>query len=406
MVKAKNYVNRWIILAASTSILLCTGAIYAFSVFAGPLSIAKNWSMSDVMIAFGINSAVGPIPMILGGFLTDKGLAKWSSVIGGLLFGLGFYLSGYVTSPLMLYITYGLLSGFGQGLAYSGCLSNTIKFFPDKRGLASGIITAGMGGAAIIAAPIGNYLIESFDVLYAFKILGCTYIVVVMVASFFIKVAPANYQPEGWVQANSQQSKPIINKNWQEMLKTPYFYLIFFMLGTGAFSGLMIASNASGIGQNMFGLTSALAAFYVSLYSLSNCTGRVVWGTVSDKLGRNKTLDIIFSVIIFAFISFLFIPSQAGFAIGIIALGLCFGGVMGVFPPMVMENYGPTNQGVNYGIIFVGYSSAAFFAPKLTADILVNNDGDYTKAFYIAIAVAFLGLILNLIYKQIKKTKM
>ena len=79
---------------------------------------------------------------------------------------------------------------------------------------------------------------------------------------------------------------------------------------------------------------------------------------------------------------------------------------MGVFPPMVMENYGPINQGVNYGIIFVGYSTAAFFAPKLTADILVNNAGDYTKAFYIAIAVAFLGLILNLIYKQIKKTRM
>lgn len=395
--------NRWLVLIASTSILLCTGAIYAFSVFAGPLSAAKNWSMSEVMTAFAINSAVGPIPMILGGFLTDRGLAKWSSVLGGLLFGLGFFLTGYVTSPLMLYVTYGLLSGFGQGLAYSGCLSNTIKLFPDKKGLASGIITAGMGGAAIISAPIGNHLIERFDVLYAFQILGCTYIAVVIVASFFIKVAPANYQPQGWTQAHSQQNAPIVNKNWQQMLQTPYFYLIFFMLGTGAFSGLMIASNASSIGQNMFGLSSVAAAFYVSLYSLSNCAGRVVWGTVSDKLGRNRTLDIIFSVIILAFIAFLFIPTQAGFAIGIIALGLCFGGVMGVFPPMVMENYGPIHQGVNYGIIFVGYSSAAFFAPKLTADILINNNGSYTYAFYIAIAVAFVGLVLNMIYKFTKQ---
>ena len=252
MEKGNNYVNRWAVLIASTSILLCTGAVYAFSVFAGPLSIAKNWNMSDVMMAFGINAAIGPIPMILGGFLTDKGLAKWSSVIGGLLFGLGFLLTGFVTSTFMLYVTYGLLSGFGQGLAYSGCLSNTIKFFPDKRGLASGIITAGMGGAAIIAAPIGNYLIEHYNVLYSFQVLGATYLVVVIVASFFIKVAPANYQPAGWVPSIKQQAKPIINKNWQSMLKTPYFYLIFFMLGTGAFSGLMIASNASGIGQKMF----------------------------------------------------------------------------------------------------------------------------------------------------------
>ena len=395
-------INRWVVLIASTSILLCTGAIYAFSVFAEPLSLAKNWSKADVMIAFSINAAVGPIPMILGGFLTDKGLAKWSSVIGGLLFGLGFFLSGFVTSPIMLYVTYGLLSGFGQGLAYSGCLSNTIRFFPDKKGLASGIITAGMGGASIIAAPIGHHLIENYGVLHAFQTLGCSYLIVVVVASVFIKVAPVNYQPEGWTPASIQQGKAIINKNWLEMLKTPYFYLIFFMLGTGAFSGLMIASNASGIGQQMFGLTAGIASFYVSLYSLSNCAGRVVWGTVSDKLGRNKTLNIIFLVIIFAFISFLYIPSQIGFAIGIIALGLCFGGVMGVFPPMVMENYGPVNQGVNYGVIFIGYSSAAFFAPKVTADILANNGGSYTYAFYIAISVAFVGLILNIIYKSLK----
>lgn len=395
-------INRWVVLIASTSILLCTGAIYAFSVFAEPLSLAKNWSKADVMIAFSINAAVGPIPMILGGFLTDKGLAKWSSVIGGLLFGLGFFLSGFVTSPIMLYVTYGLLSGFGQGLAYSGCLSNTIRFFPDKKGLASGIITAGMGGASIIAAPIGHHLIENYGVLHAFQTLGCSYLIVVVVASVFIKVAPVNYQPEGWTPASIQQGKAIINKNWLEMLQTPYFYLIFFMLGTGAFSGLMIASNASGIGQQMFGLTAGIASFYVSLYSLSNCAGRVVWGTVSDKLGRNKTLNIIFFVIIFAFIAFLYIPSQIGFAIGIIALGLCFGGVMGVFPPMVMENYGPVNQGVNYGVIFIGYSSAAFFAPKVTADILANNGGSYTYAFYIAISVAFVGLILNIIYKSLK----
>lgn len=395
-------INRWVVLIASTSILLCTGAIYAFSVFAEPLSLAKNWSKADVMIAFSINAAVGPIPMILGGFLTDKGLAKWSSVIGGLLFGLGFFLSGFVTSPIMLYVTYGLLSGFGQGLAYSGCLSNTIRFFPDKKGLASGIITAGMGGASIIAAPIGHHLIENYGVLHAFQTLGCSYLIVVVVASVFIKVAPVNYQPEGWTPVSIQQGKAIINKNWLEMLQTPYFYLIFFMLGTGAFSGLMIASNASGIGQQMFGLTAGIASFYVSLYSLSNCAGRVVWGTVSDKLGRNKTLNIIFLVIIFAFIAFLYIPSQIGFAIGIIALGLCFGGVMGVFPPMVMENYGPVNQGVNYGVIFIGYSSAAFFAPKVTADILANNGGSYTYAFYIAISVAFVGLILNIIYKSLK----
>lgn len=396
-------IKRWQVLIASTAVLLCTGAIYAFSVFAGPMSVDKGWSMSEIMLAFAINSAIGPIPMILGGFLTDKGLAKWSITIGGILFGLGFFLTGFVTTPFMLYVTYGVIAGLGQGLAYSGCLSNTIKLFPDKKGLASGIITAGMGGAAIIAAPIANKLIETHDVMFAFRTLGMFYIVIVLLAVVFIKTAPANYQPEGWTPPKMTGGGVAVNKNWQVMLKTPYFYLIFLMLCTGAFSGLMIASNASVIGQQMFSLTAATAAFYVSLYSLSNCTGRVFWGTISDKLGRNKTLNFILTMIIVAFIILVFVSAQIGFAIGIIILGLCFGGVMGVFPPMVMENYGPVNQGVNYGIIFSGYSAAAFFAPKVAANMAASNDGDFSKAFYVAIVVACVGLVLNIIYMQLKK---
>lgn len=394
-------INRWQVLIASTAILLCTGAVYAFSVFAGPLSAAKGWSMAEIMLAFTINSAISPIPMILGGFLTDKGLSKWSIAIGGVLFGLGFFLTGLVTSPAMLYLSYGLIGGLGQGLAYSGCLSNTIKLFPDKKGLASGIITAGMGGAAIIAAPIGNYFIENNDVLYAFRMLGIIYLVVVVVASFFIKEAPVNFKPAGW-NPPARSGKPV-NKNWVAMLKTPYFYLIFMMLCTGAFSGLMIASNASVIGQQMFKLSATTAAFYVSLYSLSNCAGRVIWGSVSDKLGRNATLNVILTVIILAFVALVTLHSQAGFAIGIIVLGLCFGGVMGVFPPLVMENYGSANQGTNYGIVFVGYSAAAFFAPKVAVNMAAANGGDFSKAFYVAIAVALVGLVTNFIYIQMKK---
>ena len=108
-------INRWQVLVASTIILLCTGAIYAFSVFAGPLSVTKSWTMPEVMMAFTINSAVAPIPMILGGFFTDRGLAKWSITVGGIMFGLGFFLSGLATSPTMLYLSYGLLGGIGQG---------------------------------------------------------------------------------------------------------------------------------------------------------------------------------------------------------------------------------------------------------------------------------------------------
>ena len=347
--------NRWQVIAASTAILLCTGAVYAFSVFANPLSSQTGWTMPQIMMAFTINSAIGPIPMILGGYLVDKGFVKWTIALGAFVFALGFFLTGFVSSPIMLYLTYGLMAGLGQGFAYSGALSNILRLFPDKRGLASGILTAGMGFAAVIASPIASYLIQSHDAKFAFRAIGLAYLIIVGLASFFIKPAPAGYKPEGWEPPAQIQNNGSINRNWLQMLKTPVFYIVISMFFVGAFSGLMIASQASPIGQTMFGLAPATAALYVSLYSISNSSGRLIWGTVSDKIGRSKTLMIIFSVVAFSLFILTIIPGQFGFSLGIIGLGICFGGVMGVFPSIVMENYGPANQGVNYGIVFTGY---------------------------------------------------
>lgn len=394
--------NRWQVIAAATAILLCTGAVYAFSVFAGPLSQQMGWTMPQIMMAFTINSAIAPIPMIFGGYLVDRGYVKWTIAIGALLFALGFFLTGFVTSPAMLYVTYGLMAGLGQGFAYSGCLSNTLRLFPDKRGLASGIITGGMGFAAVIASPIASSLIQSHNATFAFQVLGAVYIAIVIIASFFIKAAPAGYKPEGW-NPPAQAKRQGVNKNWKEMLQTPVFYIVISMFFVGAFSGLMIASQASPIGQRMFGLSAGVAALYVSLYSICNSSGRFIWGTVSDKIGRSQTLMIIYAVVAASLVCLTVVPGQVGFTIGIIGLGICFGGVMGVFPSIVMENYGPANQGVNYGIIFTGYSLAAFFAPRVAVQMAGANDGNYSQAFVVAIVLAVVGLVLNVVYMRVHK---
>ena len=395
-------INRWLILAASTAILLCTGAVYAFSTFAQPLSEQMGWMMPQIMLAFSINSAIGPIPMILGGYFADKGWVKWSITIGALLFAVGFYLTGTATTLTQLYICYGLIAGLGQGFAYSGCLSNTLRLFPDKRGLASGIITGGMGLAAVFASPIANSLIMSHDASYAFRVIGVVYIVIVLIASLFIKKAPDGYRPEGWVDKRPKAKSGVVNQTWREMLKTPVFYVVIVMFFVGAFSGLMISSNARTIGTSMFGLSATVAALYVSLYSIANSSGRFIWGAVSDKIGRSNTLYIIFTVIALALAVMAFVPGQIGFAGGIIGLGICFGGVMGVFPSIVMENYGPANQGVNYGIVFTGYSVAAYFAPNIASNIALANNGSFTLAFCIAIVLALIGLGLNFIYKKLE----
>lgn len=392
--------NRWSVLCASVAVLMCTGAIYSFSVLAGPLSGKHGWTMPEVMVAFTINAAVGPIPMILGGFLADRGGARISILVGGLMFATGFVLTGMAGSLTSLYLAYGVLAGLGQGLAYSGCLGNTLKLFPDKRGLAAGLITGGMGAASVIAAPVANAIIDSAGVSAAFVRMGIVYAVVVVVASLFLRAAPANFVPAGWVRPAGTGGT--VNVPWTGMLRTPAFYLIFVMMGFGAFSGLMIASNASPIGQNMFGLTAATAAVYVSLYSASNALGRIAWGAVSDRLGYTRALMFIYGIVALCLLALVTLSSTVGFVIGIVGLGLCFGGVMGVFPALTMKNFGPRFQGVNYGIMFVAYSAAAFFAPKLASGMAESRDGDFTVPFVIAIVLAVAGLALTAVFTRVQ----
>ena len=167
----------------------------------------------------------------------------------------------------------------------------------------------------------------------------------------------------------------------------------------------MLASNASVISQNMFGLTASVAATFVSVYALSNCFGRIVWGVVSDKIGHEKTLIALYSVIAISLLILVNIRTTVGLTVGLVLLGLCFGGIMGVFAPLVMKTFGPINQGVNYGIVFIGFSTAAFFAPKYAAGIAAKHNGDFTDAFYVAISLVLVGLVISVIYSIFIKRK-
>jgi OFA family oxalate/formate antiporter-like MFS transporter len=394
-------INRWTVLWSSVAVLMCTGAIYAFSVLAGPLSEAHGWTMPQVMMAFTINAAVGPIPMIVGGVLTDRGWTRWLVLVGGLMFAAGFALTGAASSLTALYLSYGVLAGLGQGLAYSGCLGNTMKLFPDRRGLAAGLITGGMGAASVIAAPVANAIIAGPGVRSAFVWMGAAYAVVVVVASLFLRAAPVGFTPAGWTPP---AGRPALAVPWRRTLATPVFWAIFVMMAFGAFSGLMIASNASPIGQNMFGLTAATAAVFVSVYSACNALGRVLWGAVSDRLGYTTALSIIYGVVALCLLVLVLVSSTAGFAVGIIGLGLCFGGVMGVFPALTMTNFGPRYQGVNYAMVFVAYSVSAFFAPRLASGMAADRGGDFTVPFVVAIVLALVGVGLATAFRGIQRS--
>ncbi|MQB27892.1 OFA family MFS transporter (plasmid) [Agrobacterium radiobacter] len=395
--------SRWTYLACSCLVLICTGSIYAFSVLSGPLAQLRGWSAADVALGFAINAAIGPIPMILGGKLVDKGYARGATACGGALFGLAFVITSWVPSLAVFYLAYGVFGGIGIGFAYAGALGSTTRYFSDKRGLATGILTAANGMAAVITAPLAQTLITSHGVVVTLQVLGIGFMLVSLICGGIIRSAPEGYSPPGTFRNPHTRRPPVAGLRWQQMLSRPLFYLLLCIFGLGALSGLMVAANVAPIAVNMFGISAGTAAAFVGVYSVSNALGRFIWGAASDKIGAKNVLIAIFVLVAVMLAVLSNATSVAGFTVGLIGIGLSFGGIMGVFPSLATEAFGQRNFGVNYGILFVGYSAAAFIGPRMGASIGAADGGDFSRAFLIALAFCGAGLIATIVLRVIAR---
>ncbi|MBU3099759.1 MULTISPECIES: L-lactate MFS transporter [Clostridium] len=405
--------KRWGILIASCFINLCVGSIYAWSVFAAPM--AKHLSSitgialtaGSLAIAFVITNSIAPITMISGGRINDMFGPKKVIFVGGLLFGGGMILAGFSNGVGSLVFAYGIVTGLGTGLVYGCTINNSIKFFPDKRGLIGGITTAAYGLSSVIVPPIANVLIINTGVTSAFKIIGIAFIVIVCSASFFIEKCPVNFVPEGWTPPVSNGKLNRNEKDFRGMLTSPKFYVMLAMLTCGAFYGLMCTSQASPVAQKMIGMSTVAATVVVSTLALFNTAGRIIAGYISDKIGRINTLTGAFVLSIVGLIC-LYFSGQGDvvtFDIGISIVGLCFGAFMGVFPGFTADQFGSKNNGVNYGIMFIGFALGGYFGPTVMTNVF-NTDNSYQRAFILAAVIGIVGLLLTFVYRYVNKKDM
>ena len=396
--------NRWLILIAAIVTNICIGTLYAWSVFSLPLGKVFGWPATAIALAFTINHALSPVAMIGGGYIQDRLGSKANVIIGGIMFSVGLFITGFVSSVEMLYFTYSVLAGIGGGVVYAGTLGNTVKFFPDKRGLASGLVAAGYGSGATIVAPIASSMIISVGVLTTFKILGVIFFAVIFLCSLVIKKAPPGFTPAGWTRpaAVNAPLPAAADLAWTQMLRDKVWWVVLVMLTCSAMSGLMITAFASPIGQQMFKLTPMDAAFFVSLVAISNALGRVAFGYISDKIGRSSTIMFMYVISALAMLNLAVTGSVTGFAISGIGVGAVFGGFMSTMPSIISERYGLKNFGVNYGITFIGFSLAAIFGPMTAATVRVAT-GNYEQAFWIALGLNVLGLLFAILFRALDK---
>lgn len=409
-----NYMKRrWLVLVCSCLINLVIGALYVWSVFAGPMAEHLNLingtalTAASLAIVFSVGNSDGFITLIAGGFINQKFGPRWVIFAGGILFGLGFVICGLAKSIAMLIIGYGIFCGLAMGLVYGCTISNSVKFFPDKAGLVGGIATASYGISSVILPPIANILIDQAGVAQAFVKLGIIIIAVVGVFSQFIVKCPDDFIPDGWEPKTVKkvEAAPVtVEKDWKQMLASPVFYVMIIMLFFGAVLGMMAISQASNIAQTMIGMTAAKAAVVVSILALFNTFGRIVAGYISDKIGCINTLAGVFVVAVIGLVALYVSGSGSAslFYIGICLIGVCFGAFMGVYPSFTAENFGRKNSSVNYGIMFIGFSAAGFIGPQIMSRVF-NYTGSYRFAFIIATGLAIVGLGLSFVYRIVVK---
>ena len=394
--------NRWIFVGAAIVMQLCLGNLYTWSIFRSPLMKLNNWTITEATVPFTLSIFFFAAAMIGAGRWQDKVGPRTVAMTGGVLLGIGFLLASQFGNTLMgLYVAYGLIAGAGVGFAYVTPIACLIKWFPDMRGLMTGMAVLGFGAGSMIGAPVGTALIEQMGVYGTFATFGVAFGLLVVLSGAMLRNPPAGYRPAGWTPPAPAPGVKVVKYDYapSEIMKTPQFYLLWFTFLMWASIGLMAISQAVPLGVELAQLTPAVAAGALGTMAIFNGLGRPAFGWVSDKVGRNYAAVIAFALYIVAMLAVLRNATTfAPFVIGLSIVGFCYGGEFAVMPAFTADYFGTKNVGVNYGLVFTAWGIAGILGPIIGAQVRAAY-GTFLPAFWILSGLGVLGLISVLLTK-------
>jgi len=395
--------NRWYIALAGVFMQLALGAVYAWSVFRGPLVKQFGWSISEVTLTFTISIFVLGIAAFFGGLWLNRKGPRIVAVTGGALYGLGVFLASFSANKLWwLYLSYGLIGGIGLGFAYIVPVAVLVKWFPDRRGLITGIAVGGFGAGALITAPLATRLIQTVGVLNTFAYLGIAYLLVTVVAGLFMHNPPDGYRPQGWAPTSSQASQRAGHDyTLSEALRTWQLYALWLLLFLNTCAGISIISQEAPIFQELAGVTAVAAAGMVGLASIGNAVGRVFWAWVSDLITRRATFVIMFALQALLFWFYPNIATVSLMTIVTFVVLMCYGGGFGTMPAFAADYFGSKNVGPIYGLLLTAWGCASAFGPLLIAHMREVH-GSYRGALHIIAGVMAVSILLPIVVSRPK----
>lgn len=375
--------KRWKVLLGGVMMQLCIGGIYTWSLFNHPLELKFGWSRTEVYTAYSLIVFIFAFVTIFSGRLQDKIGPRKVATMGIICFSLGLIIASQATSLMMLYLGYSLLGGIGVGMVYVCPLSTSLKWYPKKKGMVTGIIIGAFGMGGFLFNFILSYLIASVGVSTTFLIQGIVYGIIGLLGASLLRVPQID-----------EKSDVIVNENdfsTMNMLKTKAFYLLWAMYFFGSLSGLLVIGMAQDIARDTVGLSVQTAGMAVAVAAVFNALGRLGWGALSDIIGRIRVFAALFLLTAFGMItlSTLQLNAFTYFAVlGIIVS--CFGGFLATFPAVCSDYFGSYYFGSNYGILYQAYGISALVGPFLLSLFEVE-----TTTFLIAGLLALVGFGLT-----------
>jgi MFS family permease len=417
--------SRWLIPLAAVLVHICIGSVYAWSTFNRPIkALFPNdpWWFSAPYTTFSTALVLLGLSAAFGGTWVERRGPRVAATAAATLFGTGLVLGGIglaTRQSWLVFLGMGVVGGMGCGLGYIAPVSTLVKWFPDRRGMATGMAIMGFGGGAFLAGYLNVYFIGVMGVAKTVIALGITYLVIMLIGARIIRRPPAGWKPEGWTPAASSNAM-ITDQNLSrnQAVRTVQFWLLWGILFINVTAGIGILAQASPMMQDMFQKTALEAAAVVSLISLFNAGGRFFWASCSDYIGRRNTYLVFFVVQVALFLLIPGLASKGEWAIFEAALFIVFtmyGGGFSTIPAFLADMFGPENVGAIHGVILTAWSAAAIAGPVIITQLSdraraglapgASKIHIYDQPLTVLAGMLAVGFVLTLLVRPLRRAK-
>ncbi len=402
-------VGRWGFILVGLAINLCLGAVYAYSIFKpavekvfGVTAFQGNLPFMTFLFCFAVT-------MFFGGRMLERVGPRWLALGGGLVVGLGWILSSFATSIGMLVLTYGVIAGAGVGLVYGCPVALGARWFPDRKGLAVGLMLAGFGGSALVTGRIASLLIGDIQALPAealarslprtFLLFGMAFAALLAVLALPCRLPAAGWRPRGWQPPAAAATG--CELDGRGMLATSAFWALFLCYTIGCLAGLMAIGISKPVGGEVIRIASATAASLVGVFALFNALGRPLFGWLADRLSPKAAAVVNLSLILAASLAMLGAGENTTplYVAAFATFWLCLGGWLAIAPAATASFFGMSNYSRNYGTVFFAYGLGAILGGVISGHAK-DWFGSYTYAFYPTAGLALVGIVIALVFLE------